>query len=443
MTLFYSHALSRDDLPSGTRRSLTRALFSRKPGTRIEVDLGAIAANTRVLKQACAPQTSLMAVVKANAYGHGAVHVARTVLSHGADCLGVARMAEALQLRNAGIQAPILVFGATSPALAVAAAGHHIRISLTGPDEAKAVNAAAGAAGTLVTAHIKIDTGMGRLGLCPGLDMDQTLADIKTMMHLDHLKVEGIYTHFANADAVDKTHARRQLALFTELLDRLDGANLLPEIIHAANSAATLTLPQSHFTLVRPGIALYGLCPGPGVDGTKLFPAMSIISRITQVKQVPKGFAVSYGSTHVTDRPTVIATVPVGYADGYPRRLSGIARMLVKGHRAQVTGRVCMDFTMIDVGHIPEVCPGEAVVILGTQGNDTVSADELASLAGTINYEVTAGLTSRLPLCYRPVFPTPVHLLDDPPVDDPPGPCFPARPQKTKTPDPPPKETAP
>jgi alanine racemase len=242
---------------------------------------------------------------------------------------------------------------------------------------------------------------MGRLGLCPGLDMDQTLVDIRAMMQLDHLEIEGIYTHFANADAEDKTHAKQQLALFTELLDRLDAENRLPQIIHAANSAATLTLPQSHFTLVRPGIALYGLCPGPGVDDSTLTPAMSIISKITQIKWVPKGFAVSYGSTHVTDRPTVIATVPVGYADGYPRRLSNTAHMMVKGQRAKVTGRVCMDFTMIDVGHIPNVSPKDEVVVMGTQGDGTISADELADLTGTINYEITAGLTGRLPVCYR------------------------------------------
>ncbi len=242
---------------------------------------------------------------------------------------------------------------------------------------------------------------MGRLGLCPGLDMDQTLADIRSMIQLDHLKIEGIFTHFANADAVDQTHARQQLALFTRVLDHLDAANRLPIAIHAANSAATLTLPRTHFTLVRPGIALYGLCPGPGVDGSRLTPALSIVSEITQIKQVPKGFAVSYGSTHVTDRPTAIATVPVGYADGYPRRLSCRAHMLVKGQRAPVIGRVCMDFTMIDVGQIPDAAEGDPVMVLGSQGNETVSADELAGLAGTINYEITAGLTSRLPIFYR------------------------------------------
>jgi alanine racemase len=430
MTLFYSHDPGRAAALPSPVMPLKRALFSRVPATRIEVDLDAVAKNTRVLKQACAPQISLMAVVKANAYGHGAVHVARTVLSHGAKWLGVARMAEAVQLRNAGIKAPVLLFGHALPNQAVAAAGHDIRITLTSLDAAKAINAAARAAGTPVTAHIKLDTGMGRLGLCPGLDMDQTLADLKTVMHLDHLDVEGLYTHFANADAMDKTYARQQLALFSAVLDRLDDGNLLPRIVHAANSAAILTLPESHFTLVRPGIALYGLCPGPGVDCTKLTPAMSIISQISQVKQVPKGFGVSYGSTYVTDRPTVIATVPVGYADGYPRRLSNIAHMLVRGQRAKVTGRVCMDFTMIDVGHIPDAAPGDEVVVLGAQEGQTISADELAELTGTINYEITAGLTSRLPLCHRPISPGPVfransqpdpHVSSSPPTTGAPG----------------------
>lgn len=410
MTLFYSHspghagALTFPEQAvsiASPALSLHRSLVSKVPATRIEVDLDAVAKNVQVLKQACAPQTSLMAVVKANAYGHGAVHVAWTALSHGADWLGVARMAEAVQLRNAGIEAPVLVFGNPLPDQAVAAAGHGIRITLTGPDGAKAVNAAARNAGTTVPAHIKIDTGMGRLGLCPGLDMDRVLADIHSMVQLDHLEIEGIYTHFANADDTDKTHARQQLALFIQVLDRLDAANRLPRVIHAANSAATLTLPRSHFTLVRPGIALYGLCPGPGVDGSRLTPALSIVSEITQVKQVPRGFAVSYGSTHVTDRATVIATVPMGYADGYSRGLSGRAHMLVRGQRAPVTGRVCMDFTMIDVGHIQDAAPGDPVTVLGTQEHDTVSADELAELTGTINYEITAGLTSRLPVCYR------------------------------------------
>ncbi|HKJ98589.1 MAG TPA: alanine racemase [Desulfotignum sp.] len=401
MTLFCNHYPGRAGSLNSPAMDLQRALLSRVSAPRIEVDLDAVARNTRVLHQACAPNTSLMGVVKANAYGHGAAIVADTVLSHGADYLGVARMYEAVQLREAGIQAPVLVFGDTLPVWAVQGAGLNIQVTLTGLEAAKALNEAARAARTLVFAHIKIDTGMGRLGLCPGLDMSGTLTDLKSMMQMDNLAIEGIYTHFANADAVDLTHAEQQLALFTQVLDRLDADNLLPKIIHAANSAATLSLPRSHFTMVRPGIALYGLCPGPGVDCTGLTPALSIISTITQIKQVPKGFAVSYGSTHVTDRPTTIATVPVGYADGYSRLLSAKAHMLVRGQRARVAGRVCMDFTMIDVGHIPDAAFGDEVVVMGTRGSETVSADELAEHTGTINYEVVAGLTSRLPVCYR------------------------------------------
>ncbi|MCA1794631.1 MAG: alanine racemase [Desulfotignum sp.] len=402
MTLFYSHEPVRPGSSAGGPADpLQQSLFSRPPRTRIEVDLSAIARNIQVLKRHCRSGTKLMAVVKANAYGHGAVHVARTALDNGADFLGVARMSEAVQLLDAGIRLPMLVFGDVLPLQALHGQDHGIRITLTSLASARAVSTAALSHGCTVIAHIKIDTGMGRLGLCAGVNMNQTMADLEAMMQLENLAIEGIYTHFANADARDKTHAERQLALFSQVLDRLAQKKLVPDIVHAANSAATLTLPQSHFTMVRPGIALYGLCPGPGVDCTDLTPALSILSRIIQIKQVPKGFAVSYGSTHVTDQPTTIATVPVGYADGYSRLFSSNAHMLVKGQRAKVVGRVCMDFTMIDVGHIPDAGLGDEVVVLGSRGSDTISADELAKLAHTINYEIVAGLTSRMPVFYR------------------------------------------
>ncbi|MCF8093265.1 MAG: alanine racemase [Desulfotignum sp.] len=402
MTLFYSHEPVRPGSPAGGPKDpLRQSLFSRPPHTRIEVDLSAIARNIQVLKRHCRPGAKLMAVVKANAYGHGAVHVANTALAGGADFLGVARMSEAVQLLDSGIRAPMLIFGDVWPQQAVQGQAHGIRITLTSLASARAVSAAAFSHDCTVTAHIKIDTGMGRLGLCAGVNMEQTMADLEAMMQLENLAIEGIYTHFANADAIDKTHTKRQLALFSQVLDRLAEKSLVPEIVHAANSAATLEIPESHFTMVRPGIALYGLCPGPGVNCTDLTPALSILSRIIQVKQVPKGFAVSYGSTHVTDRATTIATIPVGYADGYSRLFSAKAHMLVKGNRAKVAGRVCMDFTMIDVGHITDVRLGDEVVILGSRGSDTISADELAKLAHTINYEIVAGLTSRMPVFYR------------------------------------------
>ncbi len=402
MTLFYSHDPVRPGSLSGTPADpLQQSLFSRPPHTRIEVDLSAIARNIQVVKQHCRPGTKLLAVVKANAYGHGAVHVANTALAWGADFLGVARISEAVQLLEAGIRSPMLVFGDVWPLQAVHGQAHGIRITLTSLSSARAVSAVALSHGCTVTAHIKIDTGMGRLGLCAGVNMDRTMADLEAIMQLENLAIEGIYTHFANADAKDKTHTDQQLALFSQVLGRLAEKNLVPDIVHAANSAATLEIPDSHFTMVRPGISLYGLCPGPGIDCTDLTPALSILSRIIQLKQVPKGFAVSYGSTHITDRATTIATIPVGYADGYSRLFSAKAHMLVKGQRAKVVGRVCMDFTMIDVGHILDAGLGDEVVILGSRGSDTISADELAKLANTINYEIVAGLTSRMPVFYR------------------------------------------
>ncbi|MCG8615433.1 MAG: alanine racemase, partial [Desulfobacterales bacterium] len=212
------------------------------------------------------------------------------------------------------------------------------------------------------------------------------------------------YTHMAKSDEADKTFARNQIRRFKETTDELTRMGARPEILHAANSAGVMELPESHFDMVRPGIALYGLWPSGDMDRNRmsLAPAMTIRSRIIQVKQVPKGFGVSYGITHVTSDPTAIATVPIGYADGYSRRLSNRGTMLVRGQIAPVLGRVCMDFTMIDVGHIKGAAPGDEVVVMGRQGENRISAGHIAGLTRTINYEVTAGLTSRMPYTHIP-----------------------------------------
>ena len=258
---------------------------------------------------------------------------------------------------------------------------------------------------------------MGRLGLVHDkllhdlprpdarADQEQGLASVQTVtaiQDLDGLEVEGMYTHLANADARDKTQAKAQVRRFSQMADQLASAGRRPGIIHAANSAALIDLPCAHFDMVRPGIALYGLWPSDEVDRSRLdlMPAMAIRSKIIQVKSVPKGFAVSYGATHVTDTPTRIATVPIGYADGYSRLLSNQGQMLVRGRTARVIGRVCMDFTMIDVGHIPDAEAGDEVTIMGAQGENAISADDIARVMGTINYEVTAGLTRRMPIRY-------------------------------------------
>lgn len=384
------------------------------PLTRRVVDLENLAHNIRELKRLSqAPR--FMAVVKADAYGHGAVPVAQKALEAGADWLAVARVSEAVELRSAGISAPILLFGDVREEHVDFLADHEIRITLTDLEVSRHLAGLAHRMGKCLTAHVKVDTGMGRLGLyrwptgdsytdvaTSYTDVAAVSGIIRDMGQMEGLRVEGLYTHFANADTRNKAHAEAQLRVFRSIIQNLESMDARPEIIHAANSAATMELPESHFDMVRPGIALYGLMPSDEMDtaGITLRPVMSIESEIIQIKSVPAGFKVSYGSTHVTSASTRIATVPIGYADGYNRRLSSKGIMLVHGERVPVVGRVCMDFTMIDVGHIDGVRIGDAVTIMGVQGNSAVSADEIARLTGTINYEVVAALTQRMPLHY-------------------------------------------
>jgi alanine racemase len=377
-----------------------------------EIDLGAVAHNVRALRRMTKPGARLMAVVKADGYGHGAVAVARTALDAGADWLGVARIAEGIGLRAAGIEAPILVFGFTAPADTVLLIEHDLRQSVTSFETAAAYSAAAAGRGRSVRVHLKIDTGMGRLGLLPAAltgppDGDAAgeglLSEVGRIVRLPGIEAEGIFTHFAASDSADKTHAGGQMTLFRKILDRLAAAGHAFAVRHAANSAAVIDIPDSHLDLVRPGIALYGLAPSAEVDGLRLAlePAMALKTRVIHLKKVPAGFAVSYGMTYRTPQPTVIATVPAGYADGLRRALSGRGEMIVRGCRVPVVGRVCMDLTMLDVGRLPEVQIGDEVVIIGRQGRESVTADDIARSLGTINYEVVTALTARVARVYR------------------------------------------
>ena len=379
--------------------------------TWAEIDLGALAHNYRELRRITASSAVMMAVVKADGYGHGAPQVARVALENGAELLAVARMGEAVRLREAGISAPILLFGHSLPAYVEILASQNIRAALNSLDGARSISAEAVRRKTSIKTHIKVDTGMGRLGLLAdeiaiqtdtGEQFNRAVNDILAISALPGIEVEGIFTHFANADSRDKRHAMTQLSRFTRLLETLETHSLRVRYRHAANSAAIIEIPESHLDLVRPGIAQYGLWPSDEVDRQRIHlkPVMSIKSRVIHVKEVGAGFAVSYGSTHVTDRPTRIATIPIGYADGYNRILSSNGHMLVKGVRAPIIGRVCMDLTMIDVGHVPDVSLEDEVVILGSQGDETISADEIAKRVGTINYEIVSSLTSRVPKVY-------------------------------------------
>lgn len=365
---------------------------------RAEVDLSALDHNIRQLKSLSS--ATFMAVVKADAYGHGAVPVAGQALRSGADRLAVARIGEAVALRQAGIGAPILVLGETPLDRAPALFAHDLSQTVYSLETARALSRMAKGYGRSLAVHLKVDTGMGRVGI--GHEDPGAVAIAQTIAGLEGLVLEGVYTHFAAADSADKGFARKQLERFQTYLKAIAG--LPVPFSHAANSAALMELPGSHLDMVRPGIALYGLYPSEEMDktGIALRPVMSLKARIVQVKSVPAGFTVSYGATHVTRQPTTIATVSVGYADGLNRRLSNQGHMLVHGRRVPIVGRICMDLTMLDLGNMAGVRPGDEAVIFGSQGEAVLGADEIATRLGTISYEVVSAITGRVPrYCIR------------------------------------------
>ncbi len=369
-----------------------------------EIDCASLRHNFHLMRAHVGAAVKIMTVVKANAYGHGAVQVARELVGAGADALAVARLNEGISLREAGLHVPILLIGWTPPENAALLIKYNIIQSVHSLDYAEGLHHFAAKAGGRIPIHVKVDTGMGRLGLlaigqeeCPSL-----AAIFKSLAACKSLVPAGIYTHFASSDAPDLHHAQVQLQHFETALTELAATRpqgLQGLCIHAANSAAAMVLPASHFNMVRPGIMLYGLRPSLEMDSSSfaLHPVMSIKARLAAVKEVDAGFSVSYGHTHITNKKTVIGTVPIGYADGYPRQFSSRGTVLVRGVRAPVVGRVCMDLLMVDLGHIPGAQAKDEVVLLGKQGAEEISADEHASQTGTINYEVVSRLLPRVP----------------------------------------------
>lgn len=376
-----------------------------------EINLNAISHNVRELCRITSPGSRLMAVVKADGYGHGAVETALAALKNGADCLGVARVEEGLHLRRAGIAAPILILGYTLPEHSEALVLHRLAQSVYTFEAAEALSQAAARLQTKARVHIKVDTGMGRLGLLPDSPRISMLGKhlpgnaqrvIESISRLPHVEVEGVFTHFATADSLDKTYTLQQLERFLEFLDKLKVHGLEFPLRHAANSAALIDLPETHLDMVRPGISLYGFYPSAEVnkEGILLIPAMALKTRVIHVKMVPAGFHVSYGMTYQTENPTVIATVSAGYADGLNRLLSSKGQMLVGGTRAGIIGRVCMDLTLLDVGHISDVGIGDEVVIFGAQGQEFIPVEEMAETLNTVHYEIVTSLASRVARVY-------------------------------------------
>ena len=365
--------------------------------TWAEVDLDAIAFNVRAFKRHVGEAVQVIAVVKANAYGHGSIPVARAALQAGATRLGVHRAIEGVELRRAGLTAPILVMGYTPSSGAAMIAHYDLTPSLITCEFAEAISAEAARLGKTVPLHVKVDTGMSRYGLMPSEVVDFVLS----LTALPGVQLEGLFTHLATADAADQTHARRQLETFRQVIAVVQDAGVHVPLCHAANSAATMTLPEAHFDAVRPGIAMYGLDPSdewPPVF--EIRPALALKSRVSRVRELPTGSGVSYGRTFVTERPTIAALVPVGYGDGYHRILSNKGSVLIRGRRAPILGRVCMDQFVVDASGIPDVQQDDEVVLVGRQGQAQIRAEEVARLAGTINYEVTTSLLPRVARAY-------------------------------------------
>jgi alanine racemase len=324
------------------------------------------------------------------------VPVAKTALKSGASRLAVAYAQEAVELREAGIASPLLILGIAPPEGVGPVVKYDLAQAVADPETPRALSAAA-PTDRPARVHIKVDTGMGRIGIAPG-DVLQYARFLRT---LPHIEIEGIFTHFPRADEVDRTFTEGQIRRFTTLLSDLDHAGIRIPSRHMANSAGVLAFPGSYLNLVRPGIMIYGLYPSAEVARTiPLRGAMSLVTKIRFIKRVGPGTPVSYGGTHVTTADTVVATLPVGYADGYRRLLSNNYEVLVRGVRAPVVGRVCMDMTMIDVTHVPDAMVGDEVVLMGRQGEAEISTDEMAESLQTINYEITCLVGKRVPRVY-------------------------------------------
>ena len=374
--------------------------------TWAEIDLDAVGENYRAVRGATNPGAKLCCVVKADAYGHGAVRMAQEYEALGADWFAVSNLEEALQLRFGGISKPVLVLGFTPAEEAAALAEHNISQCVYSPEYAEDLSAHAQAAGVTVKVHLKVDTGMSRLGFTfQDINRDEgTLQEVKHACTLPGLHPEGIFTHFAVSDGGSEGDAftMRQFGCFKELIEALLREDIFFELRHCANSAAVFDYPMSHLDMVRAGLVIYGLYPSAELRNRPVLrPVLSLRSVVSQVKLLKSGSTVSYGRDFTADRDMTVATIPVGYADGYPRRLSpGGAQVLIHGKRCPILGRICMDQMIVDVSGLEQVKIGDLVTLIGRDGAEEITADELAACEGTINYEVICGLSKRVPRVY-------------------------------------------
>lgn len=360
-----------------------------------EVNLAAITENVQLLKGQIDAKTLFMAVVKADGYGHGAAFAAKAALEGGADWLGVARVEEGLTLHRAGLKQPILVLGLALPSQWQAALKAGLRLTVTDEETLSQLGDAARSIKKRARIHLKVETGMGRLGASP----EEAVKMLSLARLHDRLVIEGIFSHFATADS-DLTFAKEQCARFQDCLHKLDRLNIRPPLAHMANSAGILFLPQGDFDMVRAGVAIYGLSPtNTSPDDHGLVPALSLTSRVTCVRELPPGHSIGYGATYKLQRRERIAIVSAGYGDGYTRRLMN-PPVLIGGSRCQGVGRICMDQMMVRVPDHLQVQPGDEVKLIGQQGHQRITAEELAQASGTINYEIVCSIAKRVPRLY-------------------------------------------
>ncbi len=365
---------------------------------KAEINLKTFKENLQEIRRIVKPEAKIIAVVKANAYGHGIVKMANSALEFGADLLAVARTTEAIQLRKNDIYSPILVLGYSTEDEIIPLIMNNIAFTVYDYESAEIINAYAKKFNRQAVIHIKIDTGMSRLGFVSKIS---TVEKIKRIIDLSNIFLEGIYTHFADADNYDKNYTLMQLRQFNDFLTLLKKNSIYIPIIHAANSAAVIDHPEAHFNAVRPGIAMYGIYPSEFVNKNKLnlTPIMTLKAQVAQVRVITKGTKVGYGCRFTADRNMKIATLPIGYADGFTRMLKN-GNVIIDGIKAPIIGTICMDQCMVSVDHIPNVKRGDEVVIIGKQKECIITLEDIAAKLGTINYEVACMVSFRIPRIY-------------------------------------------
>ncbi|MDD5060335.1 MAG: alanine racemase [Candidatus Omnitrophica bacterium] len=362
--------------------------------TWAEVNLDNLEHNFRQVKSLLPSQVKVLVTVKADAYGHGIVAVSKKLVSCGVDYLGVASIDEGIKLRKSGVKLPILILGLILKKDIQPIFKYELTPTICDKEMACLFNAKAGVLKKQIRLHIKVDTGMGRIGILH----NDAFKLVKDIHKLKNIAIEGIFTHFAFAD-LNREFTDLQINLFKKLVEDLKKCGITIPLVHAANSVGLIDYKGSHFTMVRPGLVIYGLHPKEDLK-IKLKPVLSLKTRIVFIKEVPPGYGISYGGTYLTKRLTRIITLPIGYGDGYPRNLSSLAPVLVSGKRFVISGRICMDQIMVDVGSLrPKI--GDEVILIGKQGDCKVTVEELASLSATIPYEIVCGLGGRIPRIYK------------------------------------------